>query len=171
MVCKLKQQTMHTFILIAATIGTGLMAGLFYAWSISVTPGLANVSNVIYLHAFQSMNRAIINPIFLIPFMGLLLLLPTLCYLFGPSTKAMFWYLLAATLIYYLGVMAVTLLGNIPLNEALEALQLPSLTAEEMATFRQGFERKWNNLNTIRTGCSLLSFALMVMACLQVLKC
>ena len=59
---------MNTNILLVATLGSGLMAGLFYAWSISVTPGLAKIEDEHYLQAFQKMNRAIINPLFIIPF-------------------------------------------------------------------------------------------------------
>ncbi len=47
---------MNTIILIVTTLSLGLMAGLFYSWSISVTPGLAKVGDEYYLRAFQSMN-------------------------------------------------------------------------------------------------------------------
>jgi uncharacterized membrane protein len=62
---------MNTIILLLSTLSVGLMAGLFYAWSISLTPGLKKVSDTIYLQAFKSMNRAIINPVFLIIFISL----------------------------------------------------------------------------------------------------
>ena len=53
---------MNSILLLITTLFSGLMAGLFYAWSISVTPGLAKIDNSSYLKAFQSMNRAILNP-------------------------------------------------------------------------------------------------------------
>ncbi len=59
---------MKTTLLLITTLSTGLMAGLFYSWTISVTPGLARLNDENYLRAFQSMNRAIINPVFLIVF-------------------------------------------------------------------------------------------------------
>jgi uncharacterized membrane protein len=159
---------MNTIILIMATLSSGLIAGLFYAWSISVTPGLAKVSDENYLHAFQSMNRAILNPALFIFFFGLVILLPMLCYLSYKSPgSSVFWLILPATIFYLVGTMAVTILGNIPLNNALEALKIDSMTFEHMASFRLGFENKWNTLNMIRTICSSLSFLLLIMTCLQ----
>jgi len=162
---------MNTNILIITTIFSGLMAGLFYAWSISVTPGLAKISDDSYLKAFQSMNRAILNPLFFVVFFGLLLLLPLLTYLsFQTSISNQFWYVILATILYFVGIMGVTIGGNVPLNNSLEALQIESMTPEQMDEFRKGFERKWNRLNLIRTICSFLTFLLLVIACVREFK-
>ena len=58
-------------LLVITTLLTGLIAGLFYCWSISVTKGLALLPDREYLLAFQQLNRAILNPLFLTAFMGL----------------------------------------------------------------------------------------------------
>lgn len=159
---------MKTILLILTTLSLGLMAGLFYAWSISVTPGLKKVSDPNYLSAFQSMNRAILNPAFFIFFMGLVILLPLLTYLnFNSPVSTEFWLVLSATILYMTGVMAVTVFGNVPLNNTLEALPVESMSADQMASFRLGFENKWNTLNMIRTMCSSLSFLLLIIACLR----
>ncbi len=155
-------------ILILTTLSAGLMAGLFYSWSISVTPGLAKVGDENYLQAFQSMNRAILNPSFFIVFMGLIILLPLLSYLYYKSpVSAQFWYIISATILYIVGVMAITVFGNVPMNNTLEVLQIESMNPEQMASFRRGFESQWNKLNIIRTICSSLSFVLLIIACLQ----
>lgn len=162
---------MNTIILIITTVFSGLMAGLFYAWSISVTPGIAKINDGSYLLAFQSMNRAIINPLFAVVFFGMVVLLPVLSYLsFQTSMSNQFWYILAATILYFVGIMGVTIGGNVPLNNALEALQIESMTPEQMDEFRKGFESKWNRLNTIRTISSAITFLLLVMACVRELK-
>lgn len=159
---------MNTIILIITTLSLGLMAGLFYSWSISVTPGLAKISDANYLQAFQSMNRAILNPAFFIFFFGLVILLPLISFLsYKSQLSAEFWYILSATILYMAGIMAVTFLGNVPMNNTLEVLQIQSMNAGEMASFRLGFESKWNNLNMIRTICSSLSFVLSIIACCQ----
>ncbi len=159
---------MNTIFLIITTLSSGLMAGLFYAWSISVTPGLAKVGDENYLQTFQAMNRAILNPAFFIFFIGLVILLPLLSYLYYKSSVSIeFWYILSATILYMAGIMAVTFLGNVPMNNTLEILRSESMSSEQMASFRLGFESKWNNLNMIRTICSSLSFVLLIMACLQ----
>ena len=50
--------------------GSGLIAGLFWGWSVSVARGLAKVSDCTYVSTMQSVNRAILNPMFLLVFMG-----------------------------------------------------------------------------------------------------
>lgn len=157
---------MNTLILIVATTFSGLMAGLFYAWSISVTPGLAQVGDQNYLQAFQAMNRAILNPAFFVAFFGQALLLPLLSYLSFKSS-APFTYVLIATLLYWIGCMGVTIFGNVPLNNMLEALQIETMPLEQMEDFREGFEKKWNRLNWIRTISTLLSLVFLILSCLQ----
>jgi uncharacterized membrane protein len=162
---------MNTNILIISTLFSGLMAGLFYAWSISVTPGLAKINDGSYLQAFQAMNRAILNPSFFIVFFGLVILLPVLSYLtFQASISNQFWYVILATILYLVGIMGVTIGGNVPLNNALEALQIESMTPEQMDVFRKGFESKWNRLNTFRTISSAITFLLLVIACVREFK-
>ncbi len=86
---------------------------------------------------------------------------------YSSPVSAQFWFILSAAIIYLAGVMAVTIFGNIPMNNTLEALQIESMSPEQMQSFRFGFERKWNSLNTVRTVCSSLSFILLIMACIQ----
>lgn len=159
---------MSSITLIISTLFSGLMAGLFYAWSISVAPGISKINDESYLRAFQSMNRAIINPLFLIVFMGLVLLLIYTSYSFyGTPQTTQFWLTLSAAVLYIGGVMIVTFAGNIPLNNSLEALKIDTMSLDQMAAFRRGFESKWNTFNTIRTVCSSASFLLLILACLQ----
>lgn len=145
--------------LLAAIILTGLSAGLFYAWTVSVIPGTRKVVDLTYLESMQSINRAILNPAFYLIFMGspLALLFATVQqYQSGPK----FWLLLAATLVYLFGTFAVTSFGNVPLNDALDVLDLSSLSEIEIKDFRKSYEGKWNRLHWIRTGFSVLSFIL-----------
>ena len=54
---------------------TGLSAGLFYAWSVSVIPGTQKIENLTYLNTMQSINREILNPWFFLIFFGSLITL------------------------------------------------------------------------------------------------
>lgn len=140
------------------------MAGLFYAWSISVTLGLANVDDQNYLSAFKAMNRAILNPVLFLPLVGLVILLPLSIYLYYASLNtAQLLSLVGATACYLLGVMAVTVFGNVPLNDTLEALPVEAMSPQAMADFRSGFETRWNNFNTIRTVSSSISLLLLAL--------
>jgi uncharacterized membrane protein len=116
---------------LAALTTTGLSAGLFFAWSFSVTPGLAKINDAAYIIAMQSMNRAILNPTFFLVFMGPLVLLPLSTYLSYTGAGALrFWLVAAATTAYVIGVFGITIAGNVPMNEALDAFDLSSASAD-----------------------------------------
>jgi len=155
-----------TLVLTATT--TALIAGLFYAWSCSVTLGLARLPDTVYITFMQATNKAILNPVFFISFMGTAILLPVCTFLhYDPTISHRFVFLLAATLIYFIGGLGVTIFGNIPLNEALADFNLQSASEEAIAAQRAKFEGRWNNLNTIRTISSALSIILVIIACLS----
>lgn len=152
-------------LLLVTTLVTGLIAGLFYTWSISVTPGLALLPDREYLNAFQQLNRAILNPWFLIAFMGLAFLLPITTWTqFHRPPSAAFGFLLAATLLYLIGVIGITMLGNVPMNDALDAFNIDAATPAQLAAKRAAFESRWNFLNNIRTLCCIGSFLLTLLA-------
>lgn len=159
--------TLSNILLVITATTTALIAGLFFAWSCSVTIGLARVTDIVYITAMQSMNRAILNPVFLSCFLGTAILLPLSTYIqYSPATLSRFWFLLAASVVYIIGVLGVTMAGNVPLNESLDVFALSSASASEISLQRAAFEGKWNFLNTIRTIASALSIILVIIACL-----
>src|SRR5687768_4659583 len=93
-------KNLNMLLIITATL-TGLMAGLFFAWSVSVTPGIGKLPDKEYLASFQTMNRAIINPLFLICFLGTAVLLPVCTFRqYAHQVPVAFWLLSSATLLY-----------------------------------------------------------------------
>ena len=158
---------MTTIILILTATSTALVAGLFYSYSCSVNIGLGKLPDEGYLAAMQSINRAILNPMFFATFIGTLLLLPASTWLqyYNGNSKC-FLFLLAATLIYAVGVFGVTIFGNVPLNEALDKFSLNSSSAEDIKRHREMFEIPWNRLHTIRTLANIVSLVLVILACI-----
>lgn len=153
-------------LLIITATATGLMAGLFFAWSCSVTLGLAQVPDKTYITAMQAMNRAIRNPVFFVCFFGAALLLPVCTYQqYGHQVSARFWLFLAATALYLIGIIGITFWGNVPLNQALDKFHIGAASSREITAQRAQFERLWNRLNNIRTVASTLAFVLVVIAC------
>ena len=160
--------TLQNITLVISATTTALMAGLFFAWSCSVTLGLARLSDEAYIAAMQASNKAILNPVFYSVFFGALLLLPLSTFLhYGQPVSMRFWFLLAATIVYLIGGFGVTILGNIPLNEALDGFNLQSASEEAIAMQRAKFEGRWNNLTIIRTIASTIAVILVIMACLN----
>jgi uncharacterized membrane protein len=155
--------TFKTLVLLLSTVSTALIGGLFYAYSCSVNPGLARISDAAFLQAMQSINRAILNPLFFISFMGTLVLLPISVWFFKEQSMV-FYLLLAAALLYFGGVFLVTMLGNVPLNNLLDAADLSKLDTEGLAALRNKFENSWNFFHRIRTIASFLCLVLVAYA-------
>ncbi|RAV98695.1 anthrone oxygenase family protein [Pseudochryseolinea flava] len=153
--------------LFATALATGLVAGLFYSWTISVTPGLHKLADREYVLAFQAMNKAILNPMFFISFMGSLVLLPLATWTNYGNDIPKFYLLVGATVLYFLGVFGTTVAGNVPMNESLAAFDVDSASLSQIAEQRISFESRWNFLNTIRTYCSIATLALVIIACLR----
>lgn len=160
--------TVSTIVLVITATATSLIAGLFYAYSCSVNAGLGNLPDRDYIAAMQSINKAIINPVFLLSFLGTLLLLPISTYLhYGDPKSTRFLLLMGATALYVIGTFGVTLFGNVPLNDALAVFNLESATPAEIALQRKNFEEPWNRLHSIRTIASILSLVMVIIACLS----
>jgi hypothetical protein len=56
---------LRTVSLMAATVSTGLVAGVFALYAHTIMPGLAKTDDRTFVGAFQSIDRAIINPWFI----------------------------------------------------------------------------------------------------------
>jgi len=154
-------------LLIITGTTTALMAGLFFAWSFSVTNGIARLPDSGYIAAFQAMNRAIQNFVFLSCFMATLILLPLVTFMhYTPQPSGRFWFLLAASVLYAVGVFGVTMALNVPMNEALDKFPLHTASADQITAQRAWFEDRWNRLNMIRTVANALAMACFIIACL-----
>lgn len=162
--------SIRTITLFASIILTGLSAGLFYAWAVSVIPGTKQIQSITYMETMQSINKAIINPAFFLIFFGSLFAMAGASFFEFSNDKTVFTIILLATFIYLVGTLVVTVFGNVPLNEELEALRLNELSSDRIENFRNYYETKWNRLHMIRTAFSLISFALLVIAALFQIK-
>jgi len=159
--------SIKTFFLLGSVILTGLSAGLFFAWSVSVIPGTQKLMDATYLESMQSINRAILNPLFYTVFFGPFLF-PAVSSFFAYSTnKTAFALFLAAALIYAIGTIGVTALGNIPLNDQLDILNLTEMNSKQRSAFRTDYESKWNQFHSIRTAFSLLVFVLALLGVIE----
>lgn len=164
----MKNDKAQDMIAILTTLFTGLMAGLLFAWQVSVIPGIRKLNDAGYLAAMQQMNKAIQNPVFLLVFLGAPALLIISAWLqYRAEANNRFWLLLAAVIIYLAGVLAVTALGNIPLNNKLEAFNINGATPEHLQNMRASFETRWNPLHLVRTIAAVTSFILLAAACLR----
>jgi uncharacterized membrane protein len=155
----------NIILVVSATL-TALVAGLFFAWSVSVILGLARLPDKQYISFMQATNRAIQNPLFFTAFFGAAILLPISTFLhLGQAGR--FSFLLGGTIFYLIGVMGVTIFGNVPMNNTLDRFDLDSADVEEIALERKNYEGRWNFLNHIRSVSSTLAIVLVILACLN----
>lgn len=152
-----------TFLLrFAAALGTGLMAGLFFAFSVSVMGALARIQPSEGIAAMQAINRVILNPVFFLAFFGTVLLCVVI-------VAASLWnwnaagagYALAGAVLYLAGCMVVTMVFNVPLNVALDAT---SPATPEGAAVWANYLANWVPWNHVRTVACLAASALLTMA-------
>jgi len=120
-----------------------------------------------YVDTMQHINRAIINPAFVVPFMGIPLVLGGAALMqFRAGDHRRGWLLAGATATYVVGVLGVTIGRNVPLNDALDAFDLRNSTSDAIERRRTTYERPWNRWHHLRTIASVGSFALAAAAAL-----
>lgn len=142
-------------------VATGLMSGLLYGWTVSVIPGTRRVAADHYVDTMQQINRAIINPAFLVPFLGVPAVLGAAAYVqFRTGDHRRAWLLAGAAATYAVGVLGVTMGRNVPLNDALDAFDLQGAGGDAIEQRRTTYETPWNRWHRLRTAASVASFAL-----------
>lgn len=152
---------MKTAVLFATVLLNALSTGFFFAWSVSVILGTKNVGDFTYLEVMQNINREILNTVFYSVFFGSLIALMGSAVL-QYNNRPAFWWVLASTAFYLLGTIGVTAFGNVPLNEALDALDIVEMSSPDLERFRSYYEDAWNRRHSLRTVGSVISFVLLL---------
>ena len=149
-------------ILIAATaIASAVVAGVFFAFSSFVMRALTRLPPEQGIAAFQSINIVVINPVFMTA-------------LFGTGVACAAWtvyavtrwhdasaWLIGASLSYLIGTIIVTMACNVPLNDAMAALNPASA---EAASRWAECARQWTAWNHVRTISGIAAAALFLVA-------
>jgi uncharacterized membrane protein len=149
--------TVGTLSLILATLTMGLVTGAFVVFWHTIMPGLATTDDRTFVSAFQSIDRAIINPWFMASgFVGALIF--TLIAAFTQFGRPTFLWIAVAIVLYVI-VFVITIAVNVPLNDAIKAAGLPDDPAD-LAAIRDAFdEAKWRAWNLVRVIAGVAAFA------------
>ncbi len=145
-----------TWFLGSAMVCVGLMAGLFFAFTVSVMPGLAAGDDRTYVTAMQHINDKIENGLFGLVFTGALLFtaVAAVLLLVRRQRGAAVW--AGAAVLCYLLVLALTMGVEIPLNNELAAAG-PADRIPDLAGVRHDFESVWVPVNDARTALCVLA--------------
>ena len=112
----------HIILLWTSALGALLMAGVFFAFSNFIMRGLARLPGSGGIAAMNAINVTVINPIFMALFLGTGLICATLAVMHLstiPDPAAV--KIIAASTVYIIGCVGVTMIFNVPLNDALAA--------------------------------------------------
>ncbi len=152
--------------LAGATLTTGLIAGIFYAYACSVNLGLAVQPDAPYVAAMQAINERIQNPVFFLSFFGAVLSLLSALVAHSPRPRSRrFWLVALAAVLYVGGGFLLTAFVNVPMNEELARVAADA-SPGDLARARAGYEGPWDFWNGVRAVFSILAFLALVCACL-----
>src|SRR5262245_38239367 len=158
---KMSNDLIRALTLVSA-LGCGLIAGAFFAFSAFVMKALSRLPASGGIAAMQAINVVVINPLFMAAFLGTAaacLVLAVSSFFRWPKPGAA--YLLAGSLLYLVGTILVTMVSNVPRNDALAAVAPASA---EGATLWTSYVSSWTAWNHVRTLAALAAAALFTIA-------
>lgn len=148
-----------TGLILLSALGCGLIAGVFFAFSSFVMTALGRLPPNQGISAMQSINIAVINPVFLGVFLGT----GILCMILA-IWSVMNWQdplsfkLLAGSFLYIGGSLIVTFAANIPLNNALAAADSASPAGGDLWSHYLSIWTMWNHLRATASLAALVAF-------------
>jgi uncharacterized membrane protein len=146
-----------TLLLLASAIATALVSGIFYAFSTFVMQALGRLVPRAGIAAMQSINVVVINPLFLAAFLGTGgLCVATVVTSLLAETEMSLVPVLIGCILYLVGCIGVTMVGNVPLNERLAEASPDDSDAEALWGL---YLTRWTLWNHVRTAASLAAAA------------
>ena len=143
-----------------------LVAGVFQAFSDFVMKALGQLDDEAGMLAMQRINVTVLRSLFLLSFF---LLVPgllgagywTVSQGGGPGGLVV-----SAGMLYLLGVVGVTLLRNVPMNERLEHVVVTG-DEDRKSRYWRHYVRYWTRWNHVRSGASAGTAALLLLAAME----
>lgn len=140
-------------------LSIGAIFGFFYAWVCSTLWGLDATDPDVAITAMQAMNASVRNPVFFPSFfLTPLILAATSWIALAQQQKRAAALFGSAAALYVLGAFLVTVTVNVPMNEALSEVTVPSdiNAAHRIWQEYSSSWQFWNMIRTIASGGSLL---------------
>jgi uncharacterized membrane protein len=147
---------------LVAALGCGLVAGIFFAFSAFVMRALAKLPPAQGIAAMQSINVAVLNRLFFAVFFGsaaVCVLLAGYSLFIRERPPAI--YLLGGSLFYLVGTILVTIMFNVPRNNALASLDPASADGPRIWA---NYVTSWTIWNHVRTIAPLAAAGLLTIA-------
>ncbi|MEU6772872.1 anthrone oxygenase family protein [Streptomyces sp. NPDC046759] len=146
-------------LVVAGVLGSGLMAGVFWAFSAFVMPGLAALPSAQGVAAMNAINAAAVRPAFMTVFTGsavLSAMIAVVTFVVWPDEGKVELLLGSGV-----GSFGLTVAANVPRNDRLA--RLPT-GAPEAAVYWPAYVREWTFWNHVRAGASAAATVVYVLA-------
>lgn len=144
-----------------SALGCGLIAGVFFAFSSFVMSALAQLQPAQGIAAMQLINITVINPWFMTVFLG-----TAVACLFFAISSLLRWhqpgaaYLLIGSLLYLIGTVLVTIVFNVPLNDALAKVDPNSTDGAKLWVSYLANWTVWNHVRTVAALAAAAAFTI-----------
>ena len=149
-----------TALLWATALSSGLMAGVYFAFSGFIMRALDKLESAQSVTAMNAINEIILRSLFMPVFFGssitsLLLIVLALVYWDEAGTGLT----LIASMVYFVGMFVCTLVFNVPLNNELSRLDPTSDNSQQTWSH---YLKNWTKWNHLRTASSLVTCTLCI---------
>ncbi len=143
-------------------IGFGIMAGIYFTFSVFAMKSFAAISPAAGIAAMQSINEVIVKSAFLPLFFGtsLAALVTVVLSVIDSSSPGSLWMGLGGG-IYFVGMFLCTVFFNVPLNNKLAAVDPTSPEGEDVWNM---YLRVWTRWNHVRTVACTIACAFFIQA-------
>lgn len=158
-------ESIFPIVLVVATLLVSLVAGFLFAFAVVAMPGLKKLNDGEFIRALQGMDGIIQNnhPLFILVWMGSVVLLITAAIIgFTHLESLPRNFLLAATVLYIIGVQAPTIVINVPRNNVIQAVSVDTANATDLRRAPINFEDGWNRSNQFRTVMAITVTAILL---------
>ena len=157
--------SLFTILEVLAIMGSGLTAGIFYAFSTFVMAALARIPPEQGIAAMNSINVTVINPWFFAVFLGTPIVCAILFIMALPKwSEPGAAIIVVASLIYVVGSLVVTMAFNVPLNNKLAAITTAS---GEGGVLWARYLSDWTFWNSVRAAAPLVAMVLFIWSLIQ----
>ncbi|MDJ0393165.1 DUF1772 domain-containing protein [Rhodococcus sp. G-MC3] len=144
-----------------STIGCGVTAGVLLAFSVSVMPALRRQPAGAAIASMQQMNIDIVSPAFMTIFLGsaaTVTLAAVTSLWSGQDTRIL---VTVGAVLFVVGCVAVTIAINVPMNDALAAVDPDSASGAQVWA---DYMERWTRWNHARTVAAIAATAAMAVA-------
>ncbi|MEX3016968.1 DUF1772 domain-containing protein [Gymnodinialimonas hymeniacidonis] len=132
----------------------GAIFGFFYAWVCSTMWGLDAIDPRVAIEAMQGMNASVRNAVFAPAFFGTpFALFVTGALAYGAGNRRAGRIFAVAGVLYLVGGLVLTMMVNVPMNEALAEVVVPTDVEAARAIWTE-YSPRWQTFNIVRTCAS-----------------